>query len=311
MENYTKKTRGWLEDRFRQVDEHGIYYAHQPIYGFRKGHCDPGPLNRYIATYHILKALSHMEFNSFLDVGGAEGYTAFLVREIFSAQVNTCDLSLEACKRAKEIFHIDSQPDDVHNLPYADSAFDVVLCSETLEHVTDVRRATHELLRVCKKALVITVPHEPQQTIEKNIKEKIPHAHIHSFNLKSFDFLKSEGYQVLARKIRSAYLKILFLLVEAMPDTAAMFMKKRSYPKIFFHIFNFFIPFLQRISGKKTIAFLVHLDGLIVNSISPYNGIIFLILKQEKYRKKVKRHNIAIRKIMNFVVPYHYLSDMH
>lgn len=309
MDDYTKKTRDWLEERFRQVDENGIYYAHQPIYGFRKGHCDPGSLNRFIATYHIMKTLSHIEFNSLLDVGGAEGYTAFLIREIFHAKVKTSDLSLEACKRTKEIFNIDSQPADIHNLPYKDNAFDVVLCSETLEHVTDVRRATHELLRVCKKALVITVPYESHETIDQNIREKTPHAHIHGFDLNTFNLLKTEGHQIFSRKIRSSYLKIPFLLVEAMPDTFAFHATKRNYPKIFIHIYNFFIPLLQNIIGKKIAAFLVRLDNFIARNISPYNGIIFLILIEENCHTKNKRKSISVRRIMDLVVSYHYLPD--
>jgi SAM-dependent methyltransferase len=311
VDDYTKKTRDWLEKRFRQVDENGIYYAHQPIYGFRKGHCDPGPLNRFIATYHILKTLSHIEFNSLLDVGGAEGYTAFLVRELFHAKVKTSDLSLEACKRTKEIFSIDSQPADIHNLPYKDNAFDVVLSSETLEHVTDVRRATHELLRVCKKALVITVPYEPQETIDQNIREKTPHAHIHGFDLNTFNFLKSEGYRIFSRKIRSSYLKIPFLLVEALPGTVAFHLGKRMYPKIFLHSYILVIPILQKIFGKKTAAFLVHLDNFIAQSLSLYNGILFLILREENCHTKNKRKSISVRRIMDLVVPYHYLPDTH
>ena len=311
MDDYTKKTRDWLEEQFRQVDENGIYCAHQPIYGFREGHCGPGSLNRFIATYQILKTLSHIQFNSLLDVGGAEGYTAFLIREIFSVQIETCDLSQEACRRAKEIFNIDSQPADIHKLPYKDNAFDVVLCSETLEHVTDVMRAIRELLRVCRKAVVITVPHEPWQKIVKNIREKTPHAHIHSFDLNTFDFLKSEGNEIFSRVIRSSYLKIPFLLVEAMPDTAAFHVKKRNYPKLFLHIYNFFIPLLQSIFGKRTAAFLVHLDNFVANIIPPYNGIIFLILREENCHTKDKRKSISVRRIMDLVVPYHHLPDAH
>jgi hypothetical protein len=70
VDQYTQKTKLWLEERFRKCDEQEIYFAHQPIYGFRKGHCDPGYVYKYISTYQVMKALSHMEFDSLLDVGG-------------------------------------------------------------------------------------------------------------------------------------------------------------------------------------------------------------------------------------------------
>lgn len=70
MDQYTQRTKLWLDERFRKCDEQGIYFAHQPIYGFRKGHCDPGHIYQYISTYQVMKALAHIEFDSLLDVGG-------------------------------------------------------------------------------------------------------------------------------------------------------------------------------------------------------------------------------------------------
>ncbi len=155
---------------------------------------------RYIPTYQIIKVLSKIDFHSLLNVGGAEGYKAALIRDIFGAEVKNSDLSEEACKRAKEIYNIDSDPVDIHNLPYQDNQFDVVLCSETLEHVTNFSKATSELLRVAAKAIIITVPHEPKEHTENNKLKKIIHGHIEAFTLKSFDFLKDYGYFVFSKK---------------------------------------------------------------------------------------------------------------
>jgi SAM-dependent methyltransferase len=49
---------------------------------------------------------------------------------------------------------------DVTRLPFSDGCFDVVVCSEVLEHITDSNTAVAELLRVLKPwgDLVITVP---------------------------------------------------------------------------------------------------------------------------------------------------------
>jgi Methylase involved in ubiquinone/menaquinone biosynthesis len=122
-------------------------------------------------------------------VGGAEGYKAALARSIFNVKVTSCDLSNEASKLAKEIFDVEGQPVNMHQLPYGDNEFDVVLCSEVLEHVTDYKKAAFELLRVAKKAVPITVPHDSKEFVENNIKNKFPHAHIHCLNLDSFNFM--------------------------------------------------------------------------------------------------------------------------
>jgi ubiquinone/menaquinone biosynthesis C-methylase UbiE len=155
MDQYTLDTQKWLDDRFRQVTEEGIYFAHQPIYGFGDLNSEPYVINRYMITYHIMKALSSIEFKSLLDIGGAEGYKAAMVRELFGAEVQSCDLSQEAVNRAKEIFNVDGNAVDIHNLPYESDQFDIVLCSETLEHVKDYKAATLELLRVAKKAVLL------------------------------------------------------------------------------------------------------------------------------------------------------------
>lgn len=52
------------------------------------------------------------------------------------------------------------------------------MCSETLEHVADWHKAMDELLRVASKTVVITVPHQPKEVVDKHIEEEIPHGHI-------------------------------------------------------------------------------------------------------------------------------------
>jgi SAM-dependent methyltransferase len=49
---------------------------------------------------------------------------------------------------------------DVTNLPFSDGSFDVVLCSEVLEHIDDNQTAVAELIRVLRPGgdLVVTVP---------------------------------------------------------------------------------------------------------------------------------------------------------
>lgn len=68
MDSHTKRTILWLDERFRRYDEGGIYVAHQPIYRFLKSHCEPDVILRYIITFQIMKAFSHLKFNSVLDL---------------------------------------------------------------------------------------------------------------------------------------------------------------------------------------------------------------------------------------------------
>lgn len=83
MDEFTPKTKTWLDKRFKKCDESGIYYAHQPLYGFRKGHSDIDTMNKYIQTYQIMRTLSHLKFDSLLDVGDAEVYKAYIAKQLF------------------------------------------------------------------------------------------------------------------------------------------------------------------------------------------------------------------------------------
>lgn len=54
---------------------------------------------------------------------------------------------------------------NVENLKYPDNHFDVVICSEVLEHLYNPIKAMGELKRVTKKKLIISIPYEPFFTI--------------------------------------------------------------------------------------------------------------------------------------------------
>jgi len=306
MDIYTKKTKEWLENRFKKYDNDGIYYAHQPIYGFRMRHCEYDLTRRYIITYNIMKMLSYLKFSNLLDVGGAEGYKSFIVRELFRVKVRNSDLSEEACKRAMEIFKIDSDPIDIHNLPYNNNQFDIVICSETLEHVKNVDKAISEIVRVAKKAVLITVPYEIKEKLNKLSIKEIPHRHIHTFTLNSFDYLKSRGYKIIKKKIYNKYLALLNSLLEIIPISP----NENKFKKIIAKFYNPTLPILKYIIGKNISCFILKLDSFFNKLNSNYGNILFLILKNKEivYKKPVVK--VSILTCVNFKVPFYYLKIM-
>lgn len=305
LDTYTEELRDWLNNRFSLCDNNGVYFAHQPIYGFRQGPCEPGHISRYIITYRLLESLEHLEFESLLDVGGAEGYKAFLVRKIFDIPVESTDLSEEACNRAKEIFGLESKPSNIHSMLYKDDQFDVVTCSETLEHVTDWKLATSELLRVARKAVVITVPQDSEKLIAHNKATKETHSHIHHFDSDSFNYLKSEGFTVIVKKLSSSLLVIPASLVDAQPRTHNAIWK---HPKIATTIYNLLTVISKRIFGKRTAAFIIWLDRHCCNMFRLHQTNLFIVLKDKdclQYERAVKK--LSIRGIVDFSVPHHRL----
>ena len=99
-----------------------------------------------------------------LDAGCGEGFvTRYLAERDPALALTGIDLSPEAIAYAQRHFaHVANfDVGSVLQLPYGDSAFDTVVCSEVLEHVGDWRRAIAELKRVARRHVIITVPHEP------------------------------------------------------------------------------------------------------------------------------------------------------
>ena len=101
-----------------------------------------------------------------LDVGCGEGRHAIAAAHE-AGEVVGVDLDPErlATARADYDTYADATPGnflrgDALTLPFEDSAFDVVVCSEVLEHIPDHEAAIAELRRVCRPggALAVSVP---------------------------------------------------------------------------------------------------------------------------------------------------------
>ena len=309
MDEYTLKTKRMLNERFKMVDKDGVYWAHQPVYGFRSGHEEAGRFDQYIRTYEIMRSLSHLDFKTLLDVGGAEGWKAALAKNLFDAEVANSDLSEEACKRAAELFGIRSVPGDVHDLPFNSSEFDIVLASETLEHAKDVNQALRELLRVARKAVVLTVPHETREEVERNIAEEEVHGHIHVFDLESFNFLKSEGYEVLCKKVMTQYSVALALKLIDKELVQQKVEGAKPFKALLSHMMNMCVPVANRILlDKRTTALIMKLNSLISPFTTTYYNTLCMILKDKECFKRKKMRTVSAYDILNFRRPLHYLE---
>lgn len=130
--------------------------THQPILN---------PKSRYFQYsqyFAVLKEIQKFDFENFLDVGCAEGmYLTAVKRQRPQGNVYGIDFSTASVKKAR-VFTSKSKSflicADASHLPFRNQRFDVVLCSETLEHIVDDNMAIKELARVCRKLCLITVP---------------------------------------------------------------------------------------------------------------------------------------------------------
>ncbi len=134
---------------------------------YRK-HTSGNPIQRVlIARFHraIARQVVALEPTSFLDAGCGEGFVArVLLSELPSLSLIGCDLSPAASRLATDKNPgADFAAASVLALPFADNAFDVVGCFEVLEHLPDAvpEQALRELARIARRAVVLSVPHEP------------------------------------------------------------------------------------------------------------------------------------------------------
>jgi ubiquinone/menaquinone biosynthesis C-methylase UbiE len=103
--------------------------------------------------------------SSVLEVGCGEGFVLdYLVKRNPMLTLSGIDQNPAAVRMASQITArgITYACADGQHIPYPDSAFEMVIISEVLEHVhTDPTEILREAMRVSRRYLLITVPREP------------------------------------------------------------------------------------------------------------------------------------------------------
>ncbi len=107
----------------------------------------------------ILRWIDRLPCESFLDVGAGADHVPALVRERRGADAYYADLVHQvnlpgAGERVGKLDHAVTL--DLRRLPFRDGAFDVVLASEVLEHLVRPVEAIAELVRVARRAVIMT-----------------------------------------------------------------------------------------------------------------------------------------------------------
>lgn len=97
-----------------------------------------------------------------LDAGCGAGVYSFTAQSKFET-IDAVDISKEKIDYAKSVNpykNISFQECDLCSLPFKDSSFDIILCTEVLEHIEDDKKALKELSRVLLPGgkIIVTVP---------------------------------------------------------------------------------------------------------------------------------------------------------
>ena len=117
------------------------------------------PLVRYIHTSRlnkIIKEIPKIKNLKILDAGCGEGHFLFKISKIFNeAKLYGSDITPIALESAeKRVEKVKFTLENLNNLNYEDDFFDIIICTEVIEHILDYEKVLGELKRVLKKGLV-------------------------------------------------------------------------------------------------------------------------------------------------------------
>lgn len=110
---------------------------------------------------------------SVLDVGCGRGFVANLIQTTLNVQTTGVDFIVpeDVAGRYPNVHFVS---DKIESLDFSDNTFDTVVCTHTLEHILDLRRAVSELRRVAKHRVILVVPREREYRYSFNL-------HLHFF----------------------------------------------------------------------------------------------------------------------------------
>ena len=129
-------------------------------------HTSENPIQRrLIDRFHarLTELVQAQQPETLLDAGCGEGFTAeTFLQAMPSLKLTGFDphepsVELARMRNPRAEFLVG----DIYNIPFEDDSFDVVCSFEVLEHLHDAPGALAELNRVARKAVVLSVPHEP------------------------------------------------------------------------------------------------------------------------------------------------------
>ena len=158
--------------------------------------------NFYQSLINLAKSLAP---KTILDAGCGEGFTMNrLNKNGIGDKIEGVEYSEDAILLGKKHFpNLIFKKGSVYDLSYKDNSFDLVVCTEVLEHLTDPLKVLKEILRVARYNVLISVPNEPFFMLGNFIRGKNisrlgnDPGHINHWTIITFqNFLKENGVKI-------------------------------------------------------------------------------------------------------------------
>lgn len=158
-----------------------------------------------------------------LDVGCSSAVlTAQIADALPDSIITGLDSYKEAIKFAKAKYpHIQFVTADAHRLPFTNNTFDLVICTETLEHLVDPKQALFEMKRVLKKNGKAIISMDSGSFLFRTIwyfwtktKGRVwQDAHLHEFNSNILEkLIKQSGFKINKKIYSHLGMSVTFLV---------------------------------------------------------------------------------------------------
>lgn len=147
----------------------------EPITTNKAKHSSGNPLMRRAIhnLHHTVRGLFPLDVRRALEVGVGEGFSTADVLAGTDVVSYGGDLNLESVREARERYpHMGYAIFDATALPFPDGCVDLVYSLEVLEHIPQPERALHEMCRVSRRYVLISVPNEPVFRIQRLLSGK-------------------------------------------------------------------------------------------------------------------------------------------
>ncbi len=135
-----------------------------------------------IARTRDLLEIVPKNLSTVLDIGARDGHFSRLLTQYFES-VTALDLTMPQFQ-IDRVFNVQG---DITNLQFPDKHFDVVFCTEVLEHIPALQKACSEISRVAGHAIVIGVPFQQDTRVGRTTcnhcgKPNPPWGHVNTFD---------------------------------------------------------------------------------------------------------------------------------
>ena len=140
-------------------------------------HTNQNPISKFFLDNFskvLIESITPLKPQSILDVGAGEGFVLEKLRKNKIGKklegIEYMDEAIALGKKTNPLVKI--KKGDIYKLPYKDNAFELIICTEVMEHLEDPKMALAELKRVTSKHIILSVPNEPLFTIQRFLRGK-------------------------------------------------------------------------------------------------------------------------------------------